>query len=460
MAAQTDIRVEHDLLGEMALPADLLWGIHTERARSNFVLSDRRVRPELIRALAVVKQACCLANAELGYLTPSAAGAISEACRCVAAGDHADTFPLDAWQGGAGTSLNMNINEVLANLALLSLGRKQGDYEVIGPLDHVNRHQSTNDVYPTALKVAAIGALRQASEAVQALQGALQRKEQAWAEIPKLGRTERMPAVPMTLGQELGAMAEAVSRDRWRVFKCEERLRMVNLGGTAVGTGLAAPRAYIFLVIEKLRELTGLGLSRAENVPGETANADVFVEVSGILKAAAVNLMKIGDDLRLLHMLGELRLPPLQAGSSMMPGKVNPVVPESVIQVGIQIQANDMVVAQCASRASLQICEFLPLLGTALLESLGLLTNACRMLAVQVDAMQADPAACERYLNASTGIVTALVPAIGYARATQLVELFHAGMATDMRAFLVEQLGAHMVDEALSPQRLLALGYR
>ena len=453
-------RTEHDLLGDLELPADCLWGIHTERARHNFVLAGTPVSLRLIRAYAQVKKACCLANAELGYLEAGQAAALQLACDEIAAGAHAEAFPLDALQGGAGTSTNMNVNEVLANLTLDRLGQPRGAWQVVQPLDHVNCHQSTNDTYPTALKIAAIQALRETSEAFQALQGALQRREQAFAGIVVLGRTEGMGAVPMTLGQVFGAAAEAVSRDRWRTAKCEERLRVVNLGGTAVGNGLAAPRDYIFLVIEKLRQVTGLGLSRAENVPGDTAHADVFVEVSGILKAAAVNLIKISRDLRLQHMFGEIRLPALQAGSSIMPGKVNPVIVESVIQAGMRVCAEDAIVAQCASQGTLQICEFLPLLAQALLGSLDLLNAAARMLAAHVEGVEADAAACARHLHASPGIVTAWVPEIGYEAATALVQRGTAEGVTDWRAFLERKFGAEKVAEMLQPERLLALGHR
>lgn len=454
------VRIEHDLLGELSLPANCLWGIHTERARRNFILSGGSTSPRLIRAYAQVKQACCLANAELGYLDRRLAAAIVAACDDIAGGAHTEAFPLDALQGGAGTSTNMNLNEVLANLALDGLGHPRGAWQVVHPLDHVNRHQSTNDTYPTALKVAAILGMREVSAVCQTLQGALQRREQAFQGIVALGRTEGMPAVPMTLGQMFGGWAEAVARDRWRTFKCEERLRVVNLGGTAVGNGLGAPCEYIFLVIEKLRQVTGLGLSRADIVCGDTANADVFVEVSGMLKAAAVNLTKISRDLRLLHMLGEIRLPPVQAGSSIMPGKINPVIVESVMQAGMRIMAEDAVVAQCAAQATLQICEFLPLLAQALLGSIELLIAAANRLAAHVEGIEADAAACERHLAASVGLVTACVPVIGYEAATALAQKGASAHVTDWRAFLECELGANRVAAILKPEALLALGYR
>jgi aspartate ammonia-lyase len=261
---QGSTRKERDALGEIDIAADALWGIHTERALRNFTLSKRRVPTALIAAIATVKHAAAVTNSELGYLNRDIADAIVAACTEVCEGGAAMEahFPLDALQGGAGTSTNMNVNEVVANLALKRLGKPPGDYESVHPLHHVNLHQSTNDVYPTALRIAAIAGVRRLSDAMAKLQGAFQAKEGAFQGIAKMGRTELQDAVPMTLGQEFSAFAEAIARDRWRTFKCEERLRLVNIGGTAIGTGITAPRRYIFRVIEVLRALTGMGLSR------------------------------------------------------------------------------------------------------------------------------------------------------------------------------------------------------
>jgi aspartate ammonia-lyase len=321
-------RTEHDLLGSRELPADAYAGIHTARARENFSLSGYPVPASLLHAFGLVKKACALANRDLGFLKPAVADAMVQACEEVAAGAFDEHLALDALQGGAGTSTNMAVNEVVANRALEILGRAKGDYDTIHPILHVNLHQSTNDVYPTAAKVAAIGRLRTLSEAAASLQNVFQKKEKEFDGILTMGRTEWEDAVPITLGRQFASFADAVARDRWRTFKCEERLRVVNLGGTAVGSGLTAPRSYIFLAAEKLRAVTGLGLTRAENLMDQTANADPFVEVSGSLNAMATNLAKIARDLRFLHSRGELRLPAVQAGSSVMPGKINPVIPE------------------------------------------------------------------------------------------------------------------------------------
>lgn len=453
-------RIEKDLLGELAVPRDAYWGIHTRRAIDNFRLSFLTVNPSLIRALAQVKKACCRANAEAGYLPPEKAHAIQIVCDEIIAGLLSDQFPVDALQGGAGTSTNMNVNEVIANRAIELLGGSKGDYSMIHPLEDVNLHQSTNDVYPTAIKIASIFLLRKLSTAVSGVQGAFQEKEKEFASIVKPGRTEWQEAVPITLGAEFSAFAEAISRDRWRTFKCEERLRVVNLGGTAVGTGLTAPRSYIFGVIEKLRDITGLGLSRGENTLGETANADAFVEVSGILKAHAANLIKIANDLRLMNFLGEIRLPQLQAGSSIMPGKVNPVILEAAMQTGMKVIANDFIITDTASRGSLQINEFLPLLAHALLESLDLLININTLLAEHIRAIAVNPRKCADYFDHSPMIITALLPVIGYERATELMKEFSSGQQKNMRIFLEQKLGKDVVAQHLSPFALTALGYK
>ncbi len=282
-------RRESDSLGEREVPAGALWGVHTARAIENFPLSGRRVHPELVRAYGAVKLACTLTNRALGFweADQAKAGAIERACREMAEGLLGEGVVVDALQGGAGTSTNMNVNEVLANRALELVGEPRGTYSRISPLDDLNLHQSTNDTYPTALKLAAVRLLRMLESELVALQEAFQNAEKRFAGVVKVGRTQLQDAVLTTLGREMSAYAEALSRDRWRVYKCEERLRVVNLGGTAIGTGLAAPRQYVFRAAEFLKEVTGIGFARAENLVECTQNADVFVEVSGILKASA-----------------------------------------------------------------------------------------------------------------------------------------------------------------------------
>jgi aspartate ammonia-lyase len=347
------------------------------------------------------------------------------------------------------------------------LGRDLGDYAVIDPLDHVNMHQSTNDTYPTALKVAAIASLRVLETAVVELQEAFQRKERELADVVKVGRTEFQDAVLTTLGREMGAYAEAFTRDRWRIYKCEERLRVVNLGGTAIGTGLGAPRAYIFRVVDVLRELCGYGLARAENLVEATQNADAFVEVSGILKACATSLWKVCSDLRLLSSgpsagLGEIRLPPRQAGSSIMPGKVNPVVPEAVTQAAMQVIANDLAITLAVSSGSLELNPFLPLVADALLGSLDLLASSCRILAREcVSGIVANVEQCHAHVHEGTAALTALVERIGHAACNDLSLAVAAGEGS-LRELVARRglLSVEDYDQLTSPGRVNQLGHR
>jgi aspartate ammonia-lyase len=417
-------RIERDSLGELGVPASALHGIHTERALKNFPLARRPVHPEFARAYGTVKLACAKTNRALGAWAddPAKADAIERACAELIEGQLVEPIVVDALQGGAGTSLNLNVNEVLANRALELLGCVHGAYDRVSPLDDLNLHQSTNDTYPTALRLAAIHRLHALEQSAVALQESFQAAERKFAHVVKVGRTQLQDAVLTTLGREMSAYAEAINRDRWRIYKCEERLRVVNLGGTAIGTGLAAPRKYIFQVVDQLRELTGIGFARAENLVDATQNADVFVEVSGILKAHAVSLLKICSDLRLLASgpeagFGEIHLPARQAGSSIMPGKVNPVIPEAVSQVAMRVMGNDVTIAMACASGSLELNPFLPLIADGLLESMDLLARADDVLRrFCIDGLQADEARCREKVEVSTAAATALLPALGYER--------------------------------------------
>ena len=354
--------------------------------------------------------------------------AITAACNTILAGDADDQFVVDSLQGGAGTSTNMNVNEVVANLALKTMGRQPGEYDVIHPLDDVNRGQSTNDVYPTALRIAAVELLRDLSESCAALQVSLQKKENAFEGIRKLGRTELMDAVPITLGEEFGAYAQAIARDRWRLYKMEERLRQVNIGGTAVGLSDNAERKYRFGVIEELRELTGIGLAAAEYPMDITQNNDVFVEVSGLLKALAVNLLKISSDLRLMNSgpnggLGEIRLAAMQMGSTIMPGKVNPVIPEMTMQAAMKVIANDGAITMAASRGEFELNAFLPLIAEALLESIELLVKTTFLFRIKcIERIEADEERCLELLKHSCAFATAYTKELGYDTVSRIIE--------------------------------------
>lgn len=457
------MRIERDLLGEREVPDDAPWGIHTLRALENFPLTGRRPDPELIKGYAMVKIACARTARDLGLLESDIAEAIETAAIDLAEGRVPDAIVVDALQGGAGTSLNMNVNEVIARRADAILGQPGR----VSPLDHVNLHQSTNDTFPTALRVAAINRLKALEAAIAGLQSAFQAKEREFADVVKIGRTELRDAAPITVGAEFSAWADALGRDRWRVFKCVERLRVVNLGGTAVGTGLTAPRDHIFQVVDRLRELTGLPLSRAENLMDATQNLDPFVEVSGILKAHAVSLFKISSDLRLLSSgprtgLMELRLPAVQAGSSLMPGKVNPVIAEAVGQAALRVMGDDAALTAAAAAGQLELNPFLPLVADALLGSLSLLTAANTIFRTRcVEGIEVDRETCARHVADSWATVTALVPRIGHAVADEV-----ATEATRTGARIADivvgrgLMTAAEVEEALSPEAMTALGYR
>ncbi|HAU38647.1 MAG TPA: aspartate ammonia-lyase [Phycisphaerales bacterium] len=462
----TETRVEKDLLGEKSVPAGALYGVYTARAVENFsALACRPVRASLIHAYGAVKLACARTNRELGFLDDAKSRALEQACAEMMEGKLDAHIVVDALQGGAGTSTNMNVNEVIANRAIQLLGGRPGQYELVSPTEDVNLHQSTNDTYPTALRVAAVGLLRELERHVTALQEAFQRKEKQFAHVVKVARTQYQDAVLTTLGREMGAYAEAFARDRWRIYKCEERLRVVNLGGTAVGTGLGAPRQFIFRAVEHLRQITGLGLARAENLVEATQNADAFVEVSGILKALAANLLKVAGDLRLLSSgpeagLGEIRLPARQAGSSIMPGKVNPVIPEAVSQAAMVVMANDQAVAQACAMGSLELNAFLPLVADALLGSLELLTGACDVFRrLCVEGIEADEARCRAHVHGAAAVLTALLDQIGYDKATEIAaEAARAGKTVRQLVLDKGVLTAEQFDELTSPESVTRLG--
>lgn len=422
-------RIEKDSLGEVSVLADALHGAHTQRALQNFSIAQKSVRPELIQAYGAVKYAALCVNEQLNFFPfdKETIGALYAACREMEQGALNSHIVIDALQGGAGTSTNMNVNEVLANRALVLLGRSPGQYEYISPLAHINLHQSTNDTYPTALKVAAIRMIIDLEQQILQLQESLQEKEKQFAHVVRVGRTQMQDAVLITVGRQFGAYAEAIGRDRWRIYKCQERLRVVNLGGTAVGTGLGAPKQYIFQVVERLRENIGLPLARAENLIDCTQNADVFAEVSGILCAHAVTMQKISSDLRFSSSgpdagIAELILEQRQVGSSIMPAKVNPVIPEAVTQAAMQVLGNDSVIKSACAMGHLELNSFLPLVAENLLGSIGMLTQGARMLRkFCIDTVQVDEQQCAAQVNRSSALATALVKLLGYDQVALLV---------------------------------------
>ncbi len=423
-------RLEHDLLGDKEVPADAYWGVHTARARENFPITGTPISayPHLIEALAAVKEAAARANAELGLLAPDVADAICGACKEIRAGALHGEFVVDVIQGGAGTSTNMNANEVIANRALELLGHAKGDYHVVHPNEHVNLGQSTNDAYPTAVNVATILAVRELSEAMIVLERAFAAKAVEFHDLLKMGRTQLQDAVPMTLGQEFGTYAVMLGEDRLRLGEAVALLHEINLGATAIGTGLNAAPGYAGAACRHLGELTGLPLVTAADLVEATQDCGAFVHLSGVLKRIAVKLSKSCNDLRLLSSgpragLNEINLPPVQAGSSIMPGKINPVIPEVVNQVAFEVIGNDVTVTMAAEAGQLQLNAFEPIILHSLSESITHLRSACLVLAERcVAGITANADVMRGYVENSIGLVTALNPSIGYAAATEIAK--------------------------------------
>src|SRR6058998_2679996 len=384
---QAPTRTEHDLLGDRAVPADAYYGIHTLRALENFPITGTAISiyPDLVRALACVKQAAALANNALGLLPDGKADAIARACEEIRGGRLLDPFVVDVIQGGAGTSTNMNANEVIANRGLELLGRKRGEYSYLHPVEDVNMSQSTNDVYPTAVKVALHFAIGRLGAAMRELRLAFSAKAQEFTDVLKMGRTQLQDAVPMTLGQELSTYAVMLQEDEERLREAALLITEINLGATAIGTGINAHPAYAALVCQRLADITGIRLVTAPNLVEATQDAGAYVQLSGVLKRIAVKLSKVCNDLRLLSSgpragIGEIMLPPVQAGSSIMPGKVNPVIPEVVNQVAYEVIGNDIAVSMAAEAGQLQLNAFEPIIAHSLFESLAHLTAACDTL--------------------------------------------------------------------------------
>lgn len=419
-------RLEHDLLGDYQVPVNAYWGVHTARAVDNFPISGVPIGHyrSLIRALAIVKQAAAQANFELGEISAEINEAISKACQEVADGKFDSEFVVDAIQGGAGTSTNMNANEVIANRAIEILGGSKGDYDIVHPLNDVNKSQSTNDVYPTALKLALILEINELLKAMTHLQGAFQGKADEFKDVIKMGRTQMQDAVPMTLGQEFATFSRMTMEDIQRLQETVPLLREINLGGTAIGTGLNAPVGYAQKACLILSKLSGFDFMVAEDMVEATQDAGVFVMVSGVLKRIAVKLSKTSNDLRLLSSgpragLDEINLPPRQAGSSIMPGKVNPVIPEVVNQIAFAVIGNDVTVTMAAEAGQLQLNAFEPIMCRALMMSITQLRQGCYVLAdACVSGITANVEKLRLSVEHSIGLVTVISPLLGYENAT------------------------------------------
>jgi aspartate ammonia-lyase len=423
MTSKMEVRIEHDLLGELEVPANAYYGIHTQRAINNFHISNGKIGDNhiMVKALAITKKACALANGELGTIDAKVAKFIALACdeiiiknRCF------DQFPSDIYQGGAGTSVNMNANEVIANLALELLGEKKGSYHIIHPNDHVNKCQSTNDAYPTAFRVALYEHLTHLISALEALNFSILAKSKEFKSVLKMGRTQLQDAVPMCLGQEFHAFSTLIKEDIKLLNQFKELILEVNLGATAIGTGINTPEGYAEVAVEKLKLVTGLHYVLSEDLIEATSDCGAYVMISGGLKRTAVKLSKICNDLRLLSSgpragLKEINLPELQAGSSIMPAKVNPVIPEVVNQVCFKVIGNDLTVTMASEAGQLQLNVMEPVIASSLFESILLLTNAANNLREKcIIGITANPEICRANVMNSIAIVTFLDPILGH----------------------------------------------
>lgn len=424
----TKTRLETDSIGTLEIPAKAYYGVQSLRGKLNFHITGRTIHPVLIRSLALIKKAAAMTNMHAHCLEESTANAIIQACDELIDGQWQDQFIVDALQGGAGTSANMNANEVIANRAIELLGGVKGDYQMVSPIDHVNRSQSTNDVFPTAGKLTILALLPQTITQLTRLYEALEKKAAEFNDVIKIGRTQLQDAVPVRLGQSFHAYASVVKRDIARLETAKEAMYTVNIGGTAIGTAINAPDDYLQHITDNLAKVTGFPLRQADDLVDATQNLDGFVVVSGALKTCAVSLSKIANDLRLLASgpktgLGEITLPAKQNGSSIMPGKVNPVIPEIVSQVAFNIIGNDFAVTMAAEGGQLELNAFEPVIFYNIFESIETLGNvAATFVDNCINGITANRQRCAELLNQSVSIITVLCPYIGYQKAADIVK--------------------------------------
>ncbi|MCI6397923.1 aspartate ammonia-lyase [Lawsonibacter sp.] len=458
-------RSEHDSVGERAVPKDVYYGVQSLRAAENFPITGLAMHPELINSIAEIKKASAITNYEIGLLEKRVADAIVAACEEIAAGKLHEAFIVDPIQGGAGTSLNMNANEVIANRAIELLGGEKGDYRLVNPNDHVNYGQSTNDVFPSAGKLAVLKLLVRAQIQLERLYQALVEKAEEFDGVIKMGRTQMQDAVPIRLGQEFRAYSEAVRRDIARFERAKDEMRCLNMGGTAIGTGINADEQYLRRIVPNLSKVTGLSLVQAFNLIDATQNLDEFVAVSGAVKTCAVNLSKMSNDLRLMSSgprcgFGEINLPPRQNGSSIMPGKVNPVIPEVVNQVAFNIIGNDMTVTMAAEAGQLELNAFEPIIFYNLIQSVETLTYAVHTLVDHcIVGITANRERCRDMVEHSVGIITALCPHVGYEKAAGMAKRAIETGAPVRRLILEEGLlDEASLDKILDPYSMTEPG--
>lgn len=461
----TDYRVEKDSIGAKDVPADVYYGVQSLRAAENFPITGLRMHPELIRSLACIKKAAALANREAGLLDVSRADAIVRACDEILAGRLREQFIVDPIQGGAGTSINMNANEVIANRAIELLGGVKGDYALVNPNDHVNCGQSTNDVIPTAGKMATLRLLQKLETELNRLRAAFEDKSREFDHVIKMGRTQMQDAVPIRLGQEFRAYADAVRRDTVRMDKAMDEMRTLNMGGTAIGTGINADETYLRRIVPILSEVSGMALTQASDLIDATQNPDPFVAVSGAVKTCAVTLSKIANDLRLMSSgprtgFGEINLPARQNGSSIMPGKVNPVIPEVVNQVAFLIIGNDMTITMASEGGQLELNAFEPIIFYCLFQSIGTLTYAVHTFVDNcVTGITANEERCRELVEGSVGVITALTPHIGYQHAADIAKRAILTGQSVRKLILQEKLlTPEEIDTILDPMNLTRPG--
>jgi aspartate ammonia-lyase len=460
----TNTRLEHDLLGEREVPDEHYYGIQTLRAVENFNMTGVTISryPRLIHSLAYIKKAAALTNFELDFLPGEIAQAIVQACDDILRGELLEEFVVDVIQGGAGTSTNMNANEVIANRALEHLGYPRGRYDILHPLNHVNLSQSTNDVYPTALRLTLSTKLDGLPAEMEALQMALHEKGIEFSDVIKMGRTQLQDAVPMSLGQEFEAWSVTVNEDISRVREAQALIREINLGATAIGTGLNAPPKYAEMVTQKLKDLSGVPVIKSQNLVEATQDAGAYVQLSGVLKRVAVKLSKISNDLRLLSSgpragFNEINLPPMAPGSSIMPGKVNPIIPEVVNQVAFEVIGNDLTVTMAVEAGQLELNAMEPVIAYNLFTSLDLLGRACRTLVTRcIHGITANRERCRQMVENSIGLVTALNPILGYEKATEIAEeALRSGRSVVAVVLEKNYLNREQLEQILSPQKMI-----
>ena len=457
-------RKEHDFIGELEISDEFYYGIQTFRATENFHMSGRTLKdyPYFVKAFAQIKKAAALANKEVGVLDPKIADALAKAADRVIGGEFLDQFVVDMVQGGAGTSTNMNSNEVLTNIALESLGHKKGEYQYVHPNDHANLGQSTNDAYPSSIKVATYAKLTDLLAAMNLLKDELEKKAKEFKDIIKMGRTELEDAVPTTLGNTFNAFASYIKSDIEKITAARESMTHLNMGATAIGTGINCHPEYKNVVVKKLKEITGVDFKKADDFIAATQDTADFVHVSGALKTAAVRLSKIANDLRLMNSgprcgLGEINLPQMQPGSSIMPGKVNPVIAEVVGEACYEVMGNDVTIMLCSERGEFELNAFEPGIAYALFNSIFILENAMKTLAQKaIKKLTANPEACLKSVLGSVGIVTAFNPYIGYEKSASIAkEALTTGKAVGDICLERGYLSKEEIDNILEPKNML-----